>query len=414
MIKYLNEELTEIKEIEKNKYIQEIESARDKYKNYLGFEKIERNLEELPKILECKKYIKENFNLVLVCGIGGSYLGSRAVIEAIKGQYFNHNSDVKILFLGNNLSSNHIKYVMDIAENSNTCAIAISKSGNTIETLISFQIIRKFLMKKYDDYEDRIFLITNDENGRLRDFKTERDCGFFKIHEDVVGRYSLLNNVGLLPMAIADIDIEKLLKGALDYKKYLEDVNLKENPSFLYALSRKKFFEKGKTIEILSASDPALEYLLKWYVQLFSESEGKNKNVIYSNYLIYSQDLHSMGQFLQEGPSNIFETSINFLNYDVDYKVNLEEINPVYYKNLKEYSLNLLNQKVIKATKDAHLKNDIHTSGVFLDRLDEYNIGQLLYFFMVSCSISSMLFGVNPYDQPGVEEYKSIFKKIIR
>lgn len=414
MIKYINEELTDINELENENYIRELKNLRGKYKDCLGFENVERSIEELPEILKCKEHIKEKFNLVLVCGIGGSYLGARAVTEAVKGQYFNYRSDVKMLFLGNNLSSHHIKDVMNMAENANPCVIAVSKSGDTIETLISFQIVRKFLMEKYEDYESRIFLITNEKRGRLKDFKTSEEFGFLKIHEDVVGRYSLLNNVGLLPMAIADVDIKKLLKGALDYKRSLKEVDLKENPSFLYALSRKKFFEKGKRTEILFATDPALEYLLKWYVQLFSESEGKNKNIIYPNYLIYSQDLHSMGQFLQEGPDDIFETSINFANGDIDYKVDLEEINPIYYKNLRDYSLNLLNEKTIKATKDAHLKNNIPTSEIRLDRLDEYNMGQLLYFFMVSCSISSMFFGVNPYDQPGVEEYKSIFKAIIR
>ncbi|MDO5041297.1 MAG: hypothetical protein Q4D95_04320 [Peptoniphilus sp.] len=414
MIKYINEELTDIDELESENYTLELQNLRDKYKDSMGFENVERSIEELPILLECKDRIKEKFDLVLVCGIGGSYLGARAVTEAVKGQLFNYKSGLKMLFLGNSLSSNHIKEVMDIAQGANPCVIAVSKSGDTIETLISFQIIRKFLMEKYADYEDRIFLITNQKSGRLKNFKSAKECGFFKVHEDVVGRYSLLNNVGLLPMAIADVNVEQLLKGALDYKRYLKDVDLKDNPSFLYALSRKKFFERGKKIEILCTSNPALEYLLKWYVQLFSESEGKHKKIIYPNYLIYSQDLHSMGQFLQEGPNDIFETYINFAHNPIDYKVDLEEINPYYYKDLREYSLNLLNQKTIKATKDAHLKNDIKTSEISLDRLDEYNLGQLLYFFMASCSISSMLFGVNPYDQPGVEEYKSIFKDIIR
>ncbi|WP_180339353.1 hypothetical protein [Peptoniphilus catoniae] len=415
MIKYINKELSEKVFSENKESLTKAETfLKEEYKDKLIWTDIEKNIKIAESIKNLADKIKSAYDLVIVCGVGGSYLGSRAVIEAINGFQGTGLNKPSVIYMGNNLSVSYISNVMDIVKASNPCLIVISKSGNTMETLIGFKIIKDYMEETYKDYKNRIYIITADNEGSLNRYRRENDIEFISLDDDLVGRYSLLSPVGLLPMAICGIDIDALLQGALDYKNHLERGSIDEKEALKYALSRKLFFQKGKNIEILTVSNPNFEFLLKWYVQLFSESEGKSKEVILPIYLIYSQDLHSMGQFLQEGPNNIFESHIDFQQPKKDYNINLEAIDSKRFPGLNKFSLESLNKKIMKAARKAHKQNGIDSSEIILKTPDEYHLGQLLYFFMYSASISSVLFGVNPYNQPGVEKYKSIFREIIK
>lgn len=384
----------------------------EKYVGYLGWTDEENSNFELDKIIEYAKEIREKYRFVLVCGAGGSYLGARAIIEAIQGEYNNLDYKPKIVFLGNNLSSRTLGEVLEIVKNDDACLIAISKSGQTLETCIGYQLVRDSFKERYTNLSERIFIITNDEKGYLHEESKINGYRKLIVPKDVGGRYSLHTAVGLLPMAAAGVDIKSFLKGIRDYKIRMEQ-NFEKNPSVQYALTRKDFFRKGKSKELLVAYDEHLEYFQKWYVQLFGESEGKSKKVIFPSYAINTTDLHSMGQYIQEGPGDIFETVIAVREYKNDLKINLEEID-LQYRGLENYSLNKINNVVREATRFAHLKNDVHTVQIELERLDEYNLGELSYFFMYACFISALLFEVNPFDQPGVEQYKQIYKSLLK
>lgn len=416
MLKYINEDINEDYLKDKLEEVKEaIKILETEYKDFLGWMKIDRIEDDLSRIEACAEDIKSKYDLVIVCGAGGSYLGSRAVIEAVKGMLNNIESKTKVIYMGNNISSNYIQEILRMIENFNPCIIVISKSGSTIETLISFQLVKNYILKKYKNYKERIYIITNKSSGRLREECNREKYKNFVTYDDMGGRYSVLSSVGLLPMAIADVDIRALLKGAKDYKNYLDNKTFLDNDPVRYAIWRNySYFKKKKNIEILASSNPNLEFILKWYVQLFGESEGKRADAIFPSYLIFSQDLHSMGQYLQEGPGNIFKTILNFEKEKNDVEINLEKIDPVEFKGLKNYSLNKINKKVLRATDKAHRENGVLTATICMDELNEYNLGQLLYFFMYTCAISSILFDSNPFNQPGVEKYKSIFRKSIK
>ena len=382
------------------------------FKHNLGFRDIERDLVNICEIESTAKLIRENYDLVIVCGAGGSYLGARAVIEALKGEFNNLLSKVRMIFMGQNLSSDYINYVKELLKQHNPCIVVISKSGTTFETLVGFSVVEKYLKENFKNYKERIFVVTGEENNKLREYANKLELKTFSIPKSVGGRYSVLTPVGLLPCAICGVDIRKLLEGAIIYRD--KAIVLDRSPSLMYALARKNEKKRGKDIEILSLYNPNLEFFCKWFVQLFGESEGKTKDAIFPSYLVYTQDLHSMGQFLQEGPSNFFETVISFKNSDDDVILDKSGVLEICRGCLEDFSLNNLNNKARVATKLAHGENDVTTLEIEIERLDEFNLGALIYFFMESASLSALLFGVNPFNQPGVEKYKNIFKEMIR
>lgn len=405
---YLDEEL-----LRKNKrFVKEsVDKLLKDYEGFLGWvDPIKPNL-KIDEVLKVTEKIKKEYDCVLVCAIGGSFLGSKAMIDAIYGELYNFKISPKIIFIGNSLSSGYVEEVFKIIKEYNTCMVVISKSGTTIETSLNFKIFKDYFLKEYGNCKDRIYVITSEHKGYLRKTTDEEGYKSFLIPEDVGGRYSVLTNAGLIPMAISGLDIKEVLRGANDLYNRIKTVKYEENPCVRYALCRYLLYRENKNIEILCCYDSKFEYFSKWYVQLFGESEGKSKNAIFPSYLTYTQDLHSMGQYIQEGPQNIFETTIDVVSYESDIDVNLISKD---YTELNECSFNKLNKLVMKATNLAHEENEVKNLTVQIDRVDEYNMGQLFYFFMFSCAVSATLFGVNPFNQPGVEKYKDILEELVR
>lgn len=386
-----------------------IKLKTEEYKEYLGWTNEYNSTAQLDNIIKYSEEIKNKYEYVIISGAGGSYLGARAIIEAINCEY--EKKKTNVIFIGHNFSSTELCDILKVIENKEVCLIAISKSGSTLETSIGYQVIRDWLKNKYENINDRIFIVTNDESGYLLDQAKINGYRMLKVPNDVGGRYSLHTVVGLFPMAVAGIDIERFLQGISDYKLRISK-NYYDNPSIQYALMRNEYFVHGKNKEFLVTYNNKLEYLQKWYVQLFGESEGKKKEVIFPSYSINSTDLHSIGQYIQEGPGDLFETVISVSNYPSDFQINLEEFNSKFV-GLNGYSLNRINTAVMEATKCAHLKNDVSTSKIVIDKIDEYNLGELCYFFMYACFVSSILFDVHPFNQPGVEQYKRIFSSLL-
>ncbi|RVU54609.1 glucose-6-phosphate isomerase [Anaerosphaera multitolerans] len=403
---YLNEDT-----LEKN--ITLIEKSVDKllrdYRGFMGWFNPIKSLLNIDEILKVSDDIRKSYDCVLICSIGGSYLGSKAVIDAVKGKTFDLKEEPNLIYIGNSLSGEYLSKVLTFIEKKNPCMVVISKSGNTVETVLSYSVIKSYFKDRFKDYKERIFIVTDEKSGYLRKECKEEGFKSFSVPEDVGGRYSVLTSVGLLPMAIAGLDVKELLRGASDFHSSLMDLKYNENPCFKYSLSRYLLYKEGKTIEILCTYDAKMEYLSKWYVQLFGESEGKSKDAIFPSYLIYTQDLHSMGQYLQEGPGNIFETTIEVVNHNGDIK---EAIDGKILDAINNCSMNELNKLLFEAVTLAHRENGVRNLTLQIDRVDEYNLGQVLYFFMCSCALSSVLFGVNPFTQPGVEKYKNILKRL--
>ncbi|WBW50259.1 hypothetical protein O6R05_01570 [Peptoniphilus equinus] len=383
-----------------------VAEAQITYKDYLGWQNPENSLRELDRIKELAQFIKDNYELVIVCGAGGSYTGARAIIEATDGQSANLTRKTKVVFMGNHLSSLGLQEVLSFVDTFNTCMIVVSKSGTTIETNIGYQLVLRRFKEKYENPYERIVIITGDDTGFLYREHAAHGMELLTVPKDVGGRYSLHTAVGLLPMAVADVDIDAFLAGLFDYRRLTENA---DNPSRRYACDRRALFLKGKTTEFLVSYDPRMEYYQKWYVQLFGESEGKHKDVIFPSYMVNTTDLHSMGQYLQEGPGNVFETVIDVSRYPVDFDVNLAAFDDCYQAH-DHFSLNALKRIVSRATKEAHQKNDVTSLGIELERLDAYTMGEMAYFFMEACFVSSLLFHAHPFNQPGVEEYKQEYK----
>lgn len=399
---------TKFKELDKVEKL--VKQNQEEYSDYLGWTNEFNSTVEIEKIYEYAKEIRAKYNLVIVCGAGGSYTGARAIIESAQGELRDLTGSPKILFLGNNLSSRYFKSSLELIQNYNACMIVISKSGETIETNIAYQLVKNSFEKKYTDVSERVYVITNDKSGYLLNTAKREGYRRLVVPENVGGRYSLHTAVGLLPMAAVGIDIDEFLRGIRDYKRKLVTF---DNPSVQYALSRKELYDNGKNKEFLVSYDPSLKFLQEWYVQLFGESEGKSDDVIFPTYLTNTTDLHSIGQYIQEGPGDLFETVIFVNENKTDLEINLEEFSKEY-KGLNKYSLNKINNVVMEATKVAHSKNNIDTLMIETTKIDEYSLGQLVYFFMYACFVSSILFGANPFNQPGVEQYKQIYKKLLR
>ena len=341
---------------------------------------------ELERIIKISKYIRNNTDIFLVIGVGGSYLGSKAIIEMFKG-YFKKDK-IEILFAGFNLSSTYLKELLDYIKDRDIIVNVISKSGNTLETNITFNKVHELMKKKYskDQLQKRIIITTNKNKGKLHEIACREHYISFKISDNIVGRFSVFTPVGLLPIAVANIDILKLLKGVKKGKKDIDK-------SFIYAIIRDILYKKGKRIESFTVYEPKLYYFTEWLKQLFAETQGKENKGIFPVSTVNSRDLHSLGQYYQQGNPIIFETVINIIN-NRDIKV--------FNK-----SLNKINNLTSIKVAEAHMSNT-PSNIICMDYLNEENIGELMYFFMVSASIGAYLLNVNPFNQPGVENYKKL------
>lgn len=376
--------------------------------------------EEIAKIKEVADKIRTQAEVLVVIGTGGSYLGAKAVIDMLSDPLYNMQPNSKrngpqVLFIGNNLSGKYLRSVIEYIEDKDVAINVISKSGTTLEPAIAFRILKLFMEEKYgiSGAAERIYVTTDAEKGLLREIAIKEGYETFIIPHDVGGRYSVLSPVGLLPIAVAGINFEDILDGALFARHMFNVRKLEDNDCYKYAAARNILHRKGKDIEVMATYEPSLQYFIEWYKQLFGESEGKDGKGIFPAGVTFTADLHSMGQLLQDGKRNLFET---VLNIDVDksfIKVpeienSMDNLDYIAGKTIAE-----INKVAEKATCMAHMEGGVPIIEINIKELNAYSVGQLIFFFEKACAISGYMLGVNPFDQPGVEEYKRRMREML-
>ena len=389
-------------------------------KEFLGWLELPTNYdkEEFEKIKKSAQKIQKDSEILVVIGIGGSYLGARAVIESLTHTFYNYEKrkkTPKIFFAGNNMSPRYILDLIDLIGNKDFSVNVISKSGTTTEPAIAFRIFREILENKYgiEEAKKRIYVTTDKQKGALKTLADEEGYETFVIPDNVGGRYSVLTAVGLLPIATAGIDIDKLMKGAQIAKEKYMDSNIKYNECYQYAVVRNLLYLDDKDIEILVNYEPKLHYFTEWWKQLYGESEGKDLKGIFPAGVDFSTDLHSMGQYIQEGRRNLFETVLNIVNTNQDLSIKPDEDNLDGLNYLTDKSLDYINKKAMEGTIKAHIEGDVPNILINIENLNEEAIGELIYFFELACAMSGKILGVNPFNQPGVEKYKTNMFKLL-
>ena len=389
---------------------QQLESRSGAGNDFLGWLDLPVNYdkEEFVRIKEAAKKIREDSDVLLVAGIGGSYLGARAVVEAVKGMYHNDTEDgLKIYFCGNTISPTYLNDIIKITKGKRFSINVISKSGTTTETALAFRVLRKLLEDSVgpEEANRRIYATTDRAKGTLKQLADAQGWPTFVVPDDVGGRYSVLTAVGLLPIACAGIDIDALMKGAADAREAYS-VCSKDNDAYRYAMTRNILYRKGKVVETLAAFEPDFTMMNEWYKQLFGESEGKDQKGLMPTSCIFSTDLHSMGQFLQDGSRVMFETYVDIKNTREDFYIEPLEGNFDGLNFLADQNMSVVNRKAMEGTILAHTDGGVPIGVIEVDSLDAYNVGYLIYFFWKACAVSGYLLSVNPFDQPGVESYK--------
>lgn len=390
-------------------------SKAEKKDEFCGWLNLPTNYDkkEFEKIKKSAEKIQKDSDILLVIGIGGSYLGARAVIESLTNTFYNMQEKEtrklpQILYVGNNLSPNYIMDLIDYISDKDISINVISKSGTTTEPAIAFRIFREILENKYSlkEARERIYVTTDKRKGALKELAKKEKYTTFVIPDNIGGRYSVLTAVGLLPIAVAGIDIDELMKGAKFAQDRYSDENLKYNECYKYAVLRNVLYEKEKNIELLVTYEPKMHYFIEWWKQLFGESEGKEQKGIYPSGAEFTTDLHSLGQYIQEGRRNLFETVINIEKPQRDLTLKKEEDDLDNLNYLEGKSLSYINKKAMEGTITAHVDGDVPNIVINMEKLDANNIGQLIYFFELACAMSGEILGVNPFNQPGVEKYK--------
>lgn len=389
---------------------QQLESRSGAGNDFLGWLDLPVNYdkEEFARIKEAAKKIREDSDVLLVAGIGGSYLGARAVVEAVKGLYHNDTEDgLKIYFCGNTISPTYLNDIIKVTKGKRFSINVISKSGTTTETALAFRVLRKLLEDSVgpEEANKRIYATTDRAKGTLKQLADAQGWPTFVVPDDVGGRYSVLTVVGLLPIACAGIDIDALMKGAADAREAYS-VCSKDNDAYRYAMTRNILYRKGKVVETLAAFEPDFTMMNEWYKQLFGESEGKDQKGLMPTSCIFSTDLHSMGQFLQDGSRTMFETYVDIKNTREDFYIEPLEGNFDGLNFLADQNMSVVNRKAMEGTILAHNDGGVPIGVIEVDSLDAYNVGYLIYFFWKACAVSGYLLSVNPFDQPGVESYK--------
>jgi len=368
---------------------------------------------EFNRMKACAKRIQGNSDILVVVGIGGSYLGARAVIEALSHSFFNELSDEKrkapkVMFLGNNISPVYMKHFLEAIEGKDISVNVISKSGTTTEPALAFRIIRKYLEDKYgkDAAKERIIATTDYKRGALRQLADQEGYETFGIKDDIGGRFSVLTSVGLLPIAVAGIDVDQLMAGAAEGFKEYGDASLADNACYQYAALRNYQLKQGKDIEIFVDYEPQLHFTAEWWKQLMGESEGKDGKGLFPASVDYSSDLHSMGQYVQDGQRILFETIINVENVACDIEIEADDQNLDNLNYLVGKTMDFVNKNACQGTLLAHVDGGVPNVIINIEDLSPFNYGKLLYFFMKSCAMSCYMLDVNPFNQPGVEDYK--------
>lgn len=365
---------------------------------------------EFETIKKTARKIQEKFDAMVVIGIGGSYLGSRAVIEFIKGTSYNvlPKKTPDIYFAGNSLSTSSLADTLELVKDKNFCVNVISKSGTTTEPAVAFRIFRDLLEKKYgaDGARERIFVTTDKEKGTLKSFSTEKGYQTFVIPDDVGGRFSVLTAVGLLPIAVSGVDVDKLMEGAQKAQKEFTNTDIEKNPAYKYAVIRNLLYGSGKKTEVMASFEPFTATFHEWFKQLYGESEGKDNKGIFPTSVVYSTDLHSLGQIVQDGERTLFETFLNVKESDGEIIIPDDANNVDGLNFLTGEKLSTVNARAMKGTILAHVDGKVPCIVVDVEKRDEESLGYLIYFFELAVAMSGYLLGVNPFNQPGVEEYK--------
>ena len=366
--------------------------------------------EEFDRIKAAAKKIQEDTDVLIVIGIGGSYLGARAAIEFLKGPYFNNlrGKAPEIYFSGNSISGSNLSDLLKICEGKRVSVNIISKSGTTTEPAVAFRVFRKLLEERYGEAEaaKRIYCTTDKARGTLKALADQKGYECFVVPDDVGGRFSVLTAVGLLPIAAAGCDIDALMKGAQDAARDYDTDDIENNDCYKYAALRNAFYRKGKAVELLVSYEPRFTMMAEWFKQLYGESEGKDHKGLFPASVTFSTDLHSMGQFVQDGSRIMFETVVTIADNGSDVIIEEEETNGDGLNFLAGKPMSFVNEKAFEGTVLAHTDGGVPNLVLALDKADEENLGRLIYFFEKACAISGYMLGVNPFDQPGVESYK--------
>lgn len=364
--------------------------------------------DEFARIKAAATKINDMAEVLVVVGIGGSYLGARAVIEALGHSFYNDVNKTKIIFAGHQMSGTYMQELLEVLDGKEWAVNIISKSGTTTEPAIAFRILKAELEKKYgeDGARERIFATTDKARGALKSVANQKGYETFVIPDDVGGRFSVLTAVGLLPIAVAGIDIDKLMKGAQNGQERYAEADYTKNAAYQYAILRNCLYNKGRTIEMVAGYEPALQYFGEWWKQLFGESEGKDQKGIFPTSAQFSTDLHSLGQYIQDGRKDLFETIIAIKNprYDMTIEADEQDLDGLNF--IAGKTMNYANNMALQGTIVAHSDGNVPNLLLEVDALDEENMGELIYFFEKACAVSGYLLGVNPFDQEGVEAYK--------
>ncbi len=369
--------------------------------------------EEFDRILKAAEKIKSNSDVLLVIGIGGSYLGARAAIEFLNHSFYNNLSKAdrktpEIYFVGNSISGTYLKHLMKLVEGKDFSINMISKSGTTTEPAIAFRVFKKLLEEKYgkEEAKNRIFATTDKAKGALKKFADSEGYETFVVPDDVGGRFSVLTAVGLLPIAASGVDINELMKGAQTAREECINAKFEENTAMQYAALRNILLRKGKTIEIMANYEPSMHYVSEWWKQLYGESEGKDQKGIFPASVDLTTDLHSMGQFIQDGARTLFETVLNVETPKDDITIELEDNDLDGLNYLAGKTMDFVNKSAMNGTILAHTDGNVPNLVFNIPEQTPFFLGQLFYFFEFACGISGYMLGVNPFNQPGVESYK--------
>ena len=383
--------------------------------DFLGWVNLPENYdrEEYARIKKAAEKIKSNSKALIVIGIGGSYLGARMAVEMVHHNFFNLNDNarkdgVQIFFAGNSISSTYLADLVETVKDIDFSVNIISKSGTTTEPAIAFRVFRKLLIEKYglEGAKERIYATTDKAKGALKNLADEEGYETFVVPDEVGGRYSVLTAVGLLPIAASGADIDSLMQGAYDAMKEYANPNVDENDCYKYVAARNALYRKGKTVEMMVNYEPQAHYFAEWWKQLFGESEGKDNKGIFPASVDFSSDLHSMGQYIQDGLRIMFETVLFFDNARKEVIIEEDSDNVDGLNFLSGKGVSFVNEQAFNGTLLAHTDGSVPNLVLRIERMDEYCLGNLIYFFEKACGVSGYLLGVNPFDQPGVEAYK--------
>ena len=395
------------KDVERiNKMIDEKTGPGNDYLGWVDWP-VNYDKEDLERIVKDAQYVRDNFDILVVCGIGGSYLGAKCALDALNG--LKSNDKLEIIFMGQTFSPNYVSQVMEYLKGKNFAINVISKSGTTTETSISFRLLKDLLEKQVGKEKARkaIFATTDKEKGALKTLCNQEGYATYVLPGNIGGRYSVLTAVGLFPLAAAGVDVKAMLKGAQEAREAYDNANLKENLCYRYAITRDYMYRHNKPVEMFVTYEPQMSQISEWLKQLFGESEGKEKKGLFPASATFSTDLHSLGQFVQDGTPLLFETILNVLNPQSDIVIphddqDLDGLNYLEGKNLA-----FVSQKAFEGTLKAHTEDGgVPCNVITVDKLDAKTLGHLFYFFMRACAMSAYLLDINPFNQPGVEIYK--------